>query len=241
MVASHDSPRSPEMMVKSQVALPSSPTSPQSPDMVGRHNHNNNPARAGDGNHRRGHGKKPPLAPPRPVPVEEHQESSSPPSHLHTLGSSEDLSFADFTNFDDEHGNFASLSGFLEEDGNNNKYYHDHNPAANSLVRRGGRGRCHKVAATDVASVGNASDTQISVHNTTGRDWHEKAKIAFNAGDYHAALPMFETILGAQVRRFSPLHPSVGAAMHNVGVSDSVSDGWNTRINCTGVVLRLVC
>jgi hypothetical protein len=141
-------------------------------------------------------------------------EQESPPSHLHTLGSSEDLSFADFANFDDEHQNFASLSGFLEEDGNNN----NNNPVASM---RGGRRR--KVAATDVASVGNASDTQISVHNTTGRDLHEKAKVAFNAGDYHAALPMFETILGAQVRRFSPLHPSVGAAMHNVGVSTKSS------------------
>lgn len=40
----------------------------------------------------------------------------------------------------------------------------------------------------------------------------------FNEGKYERALPLFEAILSAQVRRFSPLHPSVGAAMHNVGV-----------------------
>lgn len=40
----------------------------------------------------------------------------------------------------------------------------------------------------------------------------------FNEGDYSRALPLFEAILSAQVRRFSALHPSVGAAMHNVGV-----------------------
>jgi tetratricopeptide (TPR) repeat protein len=40
----------------------------------------------------------------------------------------------------------------------------------------------------------------------------------FNEGDYTQALPLFEAILSAQVRRFSPLHASVGAAMHNVGV-----------------------
>jgi tetratricopeptide (TPR) repeat protein len=40
----------------------------------------------------------------------------------------------------------------------------------------------------------------------------------FNEGVYNRALPLFEAILSAQVRRFSALHPSVGAAMHNVGV-----------------------
>ena len=214
MVASQDSPRSPEMMDKSQVVVSSSSSPPESPDIMGgRH-----PARSSSDHgsrrtttSRSHHGKKPPLAPPRPPPSSSVEQESPAPSHLHTLGSSEDLSFADFANFEDEHPNFASLSGFLEEDNNNNKSY--------SVTSLRGRRQQHKVAATDVASVGNASDTQISVHNTTGRDMHERAKVAFNAGDYHAALPMFETILGAQARRFSPLHPSVGAAMHNVGVS----------------------
>jgi len=40
----------------------------------------------------------------------------------------------------------------------------------------------------------------------------------FNQNDYKKALPLFEAILSAQVRRFSPMHASVGAAMHNVGV-----------------------
>ena len=40
----------------------------------------------------------------------------------------------------------------------------------------------------------------------------------FHDGEYQRALPLFEAILSAQVRRFSPLHPSVGAALHNVGV-----------------------
>lgn len=87
----------------------------------------------------------------------------------------------------------ASLSGYLEE------------------PRK-------KISAVDVASVGNASDTLISGHNVSGRDLHEKAKAAFNAGNYKQALPLFESILSSQVRRFTAIHPSVGAAMHNVGV-----------------------
>ena len=216
MVASQDSPRSPEMMDKSQVVVSSSSSPPESPDIMGgRHPARSSSSSSDHGSRRTSrshHGKKPPLAPPRPPPSSVEQESPAP-SHLHTLGSSEDLSFADFANFEDEHPNFASLSGFLEEDNNNNN-----NNKSYSVTSLRGRRQQHKVAATDVASVGNASDTQISVHNTTGRDMHERAKVAFNAGDYHAALPMFETILGAQARRFSPLHPSVGAAMHNVGV-----------------------
>lgn len=91
----------------------------------------------------------------------------------------------------------ASLSGFLEE------------------PRK-------KITAVDVASVGNASDTLISGHGVSGRDLHETAKAAFNAGNYKQALPLFESILASQVRRFSALHPSVGAAMHNVGVRRTI-------------------
>lgn len=52
----------------------------------------------------------------------------------------------------------------------------------------------------------------------SGRDLHESAKCSLNAADYNRALPQFQAILAAQVERFGTLHPSVGAAMHNVGV-----------------------
>jgi tetratricopeptide (TPR) repeat protein len=93
-----------------------------------------------------------------------------------------------------------------------------------------------KIAATDVASVGNASDTLVplpaatgttnpmlpsvaSPHCCTGRDLHESAKTWLNAGQYHKALTAFQAILKAQIQRFETLeHASVGAALHNVGV-----------------------
>ena len=85
-----------------------------------------------------------------------------------------------------------------------------------------------KIASIDVASVGNASDTLVpvsvafaSAHASSpvsGRDLHESAKSYLNQGNYKRALENFEAILIAQVQRFGPLHPSVGAAMHNVGV-----------------------
>jgi len=105
-----------------------------------------------------------------------------------------------------------------------------------------------KVASTDIASVGNASDTQVVVSDGgkgggganggpgfggsanggngsngvptsfSGRDLHESAKMHLNKREYKIALEYFEAILSAQVQRFGPLHPSVGAAIHNVGV-----------------------
>jgi hypothetical protein len=51
----------------------------------------------------------------------------------------------------------------------------------------------------------------------SGRDLHESAKMALNAGDFTKSLSMFEAILMAQAQRFGPCHPSVAAAMHNVG------------------------
>jgi len=88
--------------------------------------------------------------------------------------------------------------------------------------------RRQRVMVTDVASVGNASDTLVSFVETnngngrgriTGRELHETAKAAMNDGDYYEALQMFEAILRAQVDRFgSDEHSSVGAALHNVGV-----------------------
>jgi hypothetical protein len=69
----------------------------------------------------------------------------------------------------------------------------------------------------------NSSSHHNSSHNhntvrVSGRDLHESAKCSLNAGDYNKALPQFQAILAAQVDRFGALHPSVGAAMHNVGV-----------------------
>lgn len=88
--------------------------------------------------------------------------------------------------------------------------------------------RRQRVMVADVASVGNASDTLVSVFETnngkgrgriTGRELHETAKDAMNEGDYEEALQMFEAILQAQLGRFgSEEHSSVGAALHNVGV-----------------------
>ena len=127
--------------------------------------------------------------PPRPPPPVEKE-----PPQVQQWASSEDLSFADFSALEEDEGKHTSLSGYLEE------------PKES-----------YKISAVDVASVGNASDTLIS--GVSGRDLHERAKAAFNRADYKAALPLFEAILAAQVRRFSALHPSVGAAMHNVGVS----------------------
>jgi hypothetical protein len=124
----------------------------------------------------------------------------------------------------------TSLSGFLEDGSSGNTPPVPPPPppphgSSFSLRRR------NKVCAVDVASVGNASDTLISAtidqhgdnHNgysyyVSGRDLHETAKIAFNAGQYQQALPLFESILASQARRFTAYHPSVGAALHNVGV-----------------------
>ena len=88
--------------------------------------------------------------------------------------------------------------------------------------------RRQRVMVADVASVGNASDTLVSIVETnngkgrgriTGRELHETAKAAMNEGDYEEALLMFEAILQAQLSRFgSEEHSSVGAALHNVGV-----------------------
>jgi len=88
--------------------------------------------------------------------------------------------------------------------------------------------RRQRVMVADVASVGNASDTLVSIFETkngnghgriTGRELHETAKGAMNEGDYEEALQMFEAILQAQLARFGgEEHSSVGAALHNVGV-----------------------
>lgn len=86
--------------------------------------------------------------------------------------------------------------------------------------KRTGPASSNKIASTDVASVGNASDTSVRVHSQTfsGRDLHETAKYHLNKKSYEKALECFEAILQAQSQRFGPCHPSVGAALHNVGV-----------------------
>ena len=73
----------------------------------------------------------------------------------------------------------------------------------------------------DVASVA-ASDTMISVCSKmrmSGRDLHEAAKASLNAGEYSKSLSFFESLREAQVKRFGHMHPSVGAAIHNVAVA----------------------
>jgi tetratricopeptide (TPR) repeat protein len=92
------------------------------------------------------------------------------------------------------------------------------NKSSNS--KRTGPSSNNKIASTDVASVGNASDTSVRVHSQTfsGRDLHETAKYHLNKKSYDKALDCFEAILQAQSQRFGPCHPSVGAALHNVGV-----------------------
>ena len=72
----------------------------------------------------------------------------------------------------------------------------------------------------DVASVSNASDTAVPIkgQRISGRELHETAKTVLNNGDLEQAVVMFEAIQKAQLERFGECHPSVGAAMHNVGV-----------------------
>ena len=82
--------------------------------------------------------------------------------------------------------------------------------------------RRQKVMSADVASVGNASDTLVMMGDLggkiSGRELHEKAKAVLNAGNYGQAIVMFEAIEKAQMDRFGHVHPSVGAATHNVAV-----------------------
>ena len=236
----------------------------------------------------RGPGKSnlPPRPPPPPPPQQPvwidplersgGVEQQQPPSHLQ-CGSSEDLSFADFSamedSLDDCYTTSVNDSYHSHNHNSNNNYsndYHHHNntfldgssPGQSSNSSNSNSNGCNhsrrlsshntrKVSAIDVASVGNASDTMVvqdsrhanpssehhhpyshndASHHSNNhhsqqmmlvatRDLHERAKLAFNAEQYHEALPLFESILSAQVQRFSStIHPSVGAAMHNVGV-----------------------
>lgn len=224
------------------------------------HNTSRNSSSGGGGvSSSRGTGKSnlPPRPPPplqQPVwidPLERsNAEQQQPPSHLQ-CGSSEDLSFADFSAMEDSMDDCYTNSNNSVNDSyhnHNNSYSNDYHHHHNNAFLDGstpGKSSKSRVNAIDVASVGNASDTMVVQesrhesaslenhhphHNNSNnnspqmmvvatRDLHEKAKMAFNAEKYHEALPLFESILSAQVRRFSStIHPSVGAAMHNVGV-----------------------
>ena len=77
-----------------------------------------------------------------------------------------------------------------------------------------------KVVAQDIASVA-ASDTMISLCSKvrmSGRDLHEAAKALNNAGEYARSIEFFDQLREAQLQRFGQMHPSVGAAIHNVAV-----------------------
>ncbi len=238
---------------------------------------NNNNNTTGPSTLLRGPGKnklppRPPPPPQQPVLIDpllelrSSGEQSQPPSHL-KCGSSEDLSFADFSAMEDSMDDGYTNSHYNHHHSVNDSSYHSHHhdhddsnrafldgasPASSSTGGSTGSTNHHprhsfqnnhrKVSAMDVASVGNASDTMVvqdshhdanvsfhqhDPHNylnhqmmvVATRDLHEKAKLAFNAAKYHEALPLFDSILSAQVQRFSStIHPSVGAAMHNVGV-----------------------
>ena len=101
-------------------------------------------------------------------------------------------------------------------DASEGSYYEGGNMSCLPTFRR------QKVMSADVASVGNASDTLVVIGELggkmSGRDLHEKAKAVLNAGNYDQAIVMFEAIEKAQRNRFGDVHPSVGAATHNVAV-----------------------
>jgi tetratricopeptide (TPR) repeat protein len=126
---------------------------------------------------------------------------------------------------------------------------HNHN-SSRSLFWRASS----KVASTDVASVGNASDTSIPGCHTghrngqerlTGRALHEHAKVALNAEEFHTALLAFEALLEAQMQRFGPCHASVAAAMHNVGGTwnawHKATTGPITRTDSTNLLTLSLC
>jgi len=111
-------------------------------------------------------------------------------------------------------------------------------PANSAIFRK------KKIASFDVASVGNASDTPITeknhaVREVNVRDLHESAKLALNNGEYTVALEYFEAILAAQTSRFGAVHPSVGAAMHNVGVCRQRMGQYEVAANLFGEAVQV--
>ena len=155
------------------------------------------------------------------------------PDHLNVAAGSDDLAFADFSALSFENASRTSVvEAIIRDDGSKMKPVHRkakswdssdcYNDASHSktclpvpaLFRR------QKVMCADVASVSNASDTIVPLKGkqVSGRELHETAKTLLNEGEYDQSLAIFEAILVAQKDRFGGEHPSVGAAMHNVGV-----------------------
>mmetsp|Transcript_22257 Transcript_22257/g.61834 ORF Transcript_22257/g.61834 Transcript_22257/m.61834 type:complete len:485 (+) Transcript_22257:237-1691(+) len=180
----------------------------------------------------------PPLSPRYPSPSGRTKVGSNAnevedpaPQHLHPV-SPLDGDVAETRDLDSEVVTAESCKQVWDEVLNSNSHYNNENSANgatsttntnamtnNKLVFWRGK----KVSSTDVASVGNASDTGIELRNqsvsTTGRALHESAKVALNSGNFMQALELFEAILEAQIKRFGTRrHASVAAAMHNVGV-----------------------
>lgn len=174
----------------------------------------------------------PPLSPRFPSPTEplkplngtsSNNEVEDPaPQHLHPL-SPLDGDVAETRDLDND---VVTSQGFKqgwdevlnnENSSNGSSSTNSNNKTASTTFFWRGK----KVTSTDVASVGNASDTGIQWNqsvNTTGRALHESAKVELNAGNFDHALELFEAILEAQIQRFGTCHASVAAAMHNVGV-----------------------
>jgi tetratricopeptide (TPR) repeat protein len=167
---------------------------------------------------------RPPLAPPISASCQPPNLEDPAPEHLNVVEENDlshhfipDFNLVSATNFSQESSSccVSSLGGFLEEE---QKSYDERECIPVGFFWRNKQ----KISSADVASVGNASDTVVSVDDhqlhLSGRDLHESAKMALNAGDFTKSLSMFEAILMAQAQRFGPCHPSVAAAMHNVGV-----------------------
>jgi len=140
------------------------------------------------------------------------------PQHLHPV-SPLDGDVAETRDLDSEVVTAESCKQVWENGNNENTASHPNSTSSGNNKTFFWRGK--KVSSTDVASVGNASDTGIQWNqsvSTTGRALHESAKVALNAGNFAQALELFQAILEAQMKRFGTRHASVAAAMHNVGV-----------------------
>jgi hypothetical protein len=112
-------------------------------------------------------------------------ESPDPSRPIRTATTDDDLSFADFPNL---------LEDFLTTTTDDGKKYTTSERSSVALFRR------LKLSSVDVASVGNASDTLVSVSSETqltGRELHEKAKVR----DVCERVRIFVSIHTRQARR----------------------------------------
>jgi hypothetical protein len=160
------------------------------------------------------------------------------PDHLNVaadsddLSSSSDFSLVSFDNLEDKSPSPTSVTdSFFLDASNQTKRMHrkakswdssdcHQDYSSKTCLPVPTRFRRQKVMCADVASVSNASDTAVPIkgQRISGRELHETAKTVLNNGDLEQAVVMFEAIQKAQLERFGECHPSVGAAMHNVGV-----------------------